>query len=64
MTINKLLDDIIKYEKIVRKKYPGQKGRVLLANVRSDIDYEIGKPENTISTLKWNTEYLIRIKKI
>jgi hypothetical protein len=64
MTINQVFEDISKYEKIVKKKYPGQKGRVILANIRLELDYEFGKPDNSIQALKWNSMYLDRIKKV
>lgn len=61
--LNKLFDDIDTLERQLKKKYPAQKGRVLLANIKTEVDYELGKPTSDAESIKWSIEYKNKLKK-
>jgi hypothetical protein len=63
-TIDKLFDEVDDLEKQVKKKYPKQKGRVILANIKTEIDYEIGKPSDNSEKLRWFRKYADSLKKV
>ena len=57
-TINQMFDRIEDLEKQLRKKFPKQKGRVMIANIKSALDFTVGR-ENEV---KWATEYMNKLK--
>lgn len=62
-TIDKIFEEVDQLESQIKKKFPKQKGRVLLANLKTEIDYEIGKPDNTSEQLRWFRKYVDNMKK-
>jgi len=61
-TMDRLFEEIDSLEIRLKKKYPKQKGRVILANIKTDIDYEIGKPSDSIEEMRWCRIYVDRLK--
>lgn len=61
-TMNKLFDNIDTLEGEIKKRFPKQKGRVILANIKTEIDYEMGKPSNDIEQLKWCRLYVDKLR--
>lgn len=53
--INDLLTKIEKLEKDVRKRYPKQEGRVILANLKQKIDYSFKEDEP--NSMEWASRY-------
>ena len=57
-----LFEDIEVLEKEIKKTWPKQKGRVILANIKTDVDYEFGSPETDVEHLKWAAEYKSKLR--
>lgn len=61
-TLDKLFEDVFSLEKQVKTRWPDQRGRVIIANLKTDMDYEFGKPTNDGEHIKWAIEYKSRLK--
>lgn len=59
----KIYEEVSTLEKSIRKKYPRQEGRVMIANAKSDIDMEIGRID-TANEVKWMLQYRDKLKNI
>lgn len=57
-SLDKVFDNIELYEKQIRKMYPRAKGRVLIANIKSNLDAVIGRDDE----VKWAIEYCSELK--
>ena len=62
MNLERLFEDIEVLEAEIKKKWPKQKGRVIIANIKTEVDYELGKPEGDMENLKWANEYKSKLK--
>lgn len=62
-TIDALFEDIERYESEIKKKNPKQKGRVILANLKTDVDYEVGKPSDNSEQIKWCRVYVDKMRR-
>lgn len=51
MGIKDVLNDIEKLEKDIKKKYPKQRGRVIIANAKEVTDYAVGKETDQFTWL-------------
>jgi hypothetical protein len=51
MAFKDLLNEVDKLEKDIRKKYPKQRGRVLIANAKEITDYAVGKEADEFTWL-------------
>lgn len=61
-SLEKIFEEVDILEKQIKKKYPAQRGRVLIANIKSIMDYEQGRPETESDHIKWAVEYRSRLK--
>ena len=61
-SLEKIFEEVDTLEKQIKKKYPAQRGRVLIANIKSIIDYEQGRPETEPEHIKWAIEYRSKLK--
>jgi hypothetical protein len=59
-SLDKVFESIDDYEKQVRKMYPRAKGRVLIANIKSNLDAVIGREDE----IKWAIEYCSELKSL
>lgn len=59
--VDTLMNQIESLEKEIKKRHPKQKGRVLLANAKTKVDYELGKDAHF---LQWNRQYRDELERI
>jgi hypothetical protein len=57
----KLYDDVVTLEKEVRKRFPKQSGRVMIANAKQLIDMELGRMDNA-NEVPWMIQYRDKLK--
>ena len=57
--IDALFNQIEELETLVKKKFPRQKGRVMIATAKQVADYEVGKED----VMKWAHIYSQELKK-
>jgi hypothetical protein len=62
MNLDKLFDEIETLEADIKTKFPAPKGRVILANIKTEIDYEFGKPSDETEEIRWGIEYRDRLQ--
>ena len=55
-----LLDEIVKLEKEIKNKFPEQRGKVLLANAKTEVNYISDKKD----VFKWNVDYKNELERI
>jgi hypothetical protein len=58
--INDLMNKIEKLEEVIKKNNPKQKGRVMIANAKSNASYAV----DTTETFKWAVMYHDELKKL
>lgn len=61
MDINKLFEEINQLENNIKDKYSATKGRVLIANIKTELDYEIGNPADETEEIRWSVTYRDRL---
>jgi hypothetical protein len=59
----KLYDEVSTLEKSIRKKFPKQSGRVMIANAKCDMDMCFGRMD-TLNEVQWLMQYRDKLKDI
>jgi hypothetical protein len=60
---DKLYDEVSSLEKTIRKAHPKQAGRVLIANIKGDIDMCVGRMD-LVNESQWLLQYRDRLKEV
>lgn len=62
--IDRIFEKAERLEKDIKKKFPRQKGRVILANIETELEYEVGDRPRELNGefLKWYTHYIQRME--
>ena len=56
-----LYEEVSTLEKSIRKKFPKQSGRVMIANIKSDMDMCVGRMD-AINEIQWLIEYRDKLR--
>ena len=56
-----LYEEVSTLEKSIRKKFPKQSGRVMIANIKSDMDMCIGRMD-AVNEIQWLIEYRDKLR--
>ena len=56
-----LYEEVSSLEKSLRKKFPKQHGRVMIANLKCDMDMCVGRMDN-VNEVQWLMQYRDKLK--
>lgn len=56
-----LYEEVSTLEKSIRKKFPKQSGRVMIANIKSDMDMCVGRMD-AVNEIQWLIEYRDKLR--